>query len=110
MSAEHGGKTLNVGLQCQRSIRGKPTTLLVIYIFACKTADKLVATSKKIWNYLGVFPKCLDHKKHFWFSQKFSLFVSIPKYTFGNRGPPFKENFPNNPVSAVFSKIKRPRP
>ena len=39
LSAEHGGKTLNVGLQCQRSIRGKPTTLLVIYIFACKTAD-----------------------------------------------------------------------
>ena len=39
MFAEHGGKTLNVGLQCRRSTRGKPSTGLVIYIFACKTVD-----------------------------------------------------------------------
>ena len=30
----------------------------------------------------------LGPKKHFWFSQKCSLFVSILTYTFGNRGPP----------------------
>ena len=50
--------------------------------------------SSKKKNY-GLF--CiLGPKKHFWFSQKFSLFVSILTYTFGNMGhpPPFKEKIP----------------
>ena len=81
---------------------------------------------KKIRDFLGVFPKCrtppnppppylgglrpiffglfciLGPKKHFWFSQKCSLIVSILTYTFGNWGPflPF----------ISFSKIKRLRP
>ena len=65
---------------------------------------------KKIRDFLGVFPKCrtprptiwgasvqkifkglfcvFGPKEHFWFLQKFSLFVNILTYTFGNRGPP----------------------
>ena len=37
----------------------------------------------------------LSPKKHFWFLQKSSLFVSILTYTFRNRGPPsLKEIIP----------------